>query len=61
MTREKRIVDYKMVWGQRPNIMEEEVNKLLMQGWELYYGPCGSDFFVQALVKYQAVKKGRKQ
>ncbi|MEK6817676.1 MAG: DUF1737 domain-containing protein [Nanoarchaeota archaeon] len=54
----KKIIEYKIMWGEMDSVLEEKVNKEIKEGWQ----PFGSvfmrptektDYFHQPMVKYE--------
>ena len=51
---ERRVIKYRTVIGDNSDALDEEVNKLLGEGWDLYGYPYATAHLPsQALVRYE--------
>ena len=49
-----RVSEYHMLRIQNVAKLNEQVNKMMKEGWQPYYGPCVEKFFTnQVMVKYE--------
>ncbi len=55
----KKITRYKLIASQSQDVVSENVNGFLADGWELFGGPCGDGkgYFGQAIIKITWVKQ----
>ena len=50
----RRVSEYHMLRIQNVAELNEQVNKMMKEGWQPYYGPCSEKFFInQVMVKYE--------